>query len=246
MNTHRKPPNPRNWIYTSIVVSVAVFLAIIGFGGGSAASVQAGSVAPVAPTTKAPAAASSPASSVTRAPIAEPKPTPKPAISGPGTSSATLGSLTQRVMLQPDRIQIPALGVDAPVIAAGVTSAGALEVPENVTQAAWYQVGSAPSQPGTAIIAAHVDYAGKLGLFNALHTLPTGSLIEITDSAGRVHQFRTTTGSLAPKSDPSTVEALAAASAAAGKPQLALITCGGDLNSAAHTYYDNYVLLADL
>lgn len=250
MTAHRRQPNPRNWIYTSIVVAVTVFLAIVGFGGGSETQAQTGSVTPSSSATPAPTSSrASPAAFVpgpTATPAASAAPTPPPAVSGPGTSSATLGSLAQRVLLEPVRIQIPSLGVDAPIISVGVTSAGALEVPDNVTQAAWYQAGSAPSQPGTAIIAAHVDYAGKLGLFNALHTLSPGTVIDITDAAGRVHQFRSTTGTLAPKSDPSTVEALAAAAASAGKPQLALITCGGDLDSEAHTYYDNYVLLADL
>lgn len=136
--------------------------------------------------------------------------------------------------------------MNAQIVAANVDPSGALEVPDNVVQAAWYQAGTAPGQPGTAIVAAHVDFAGQLGLFNGLHTLPKGSLIVIIDASGNAHRFHATIGTLAPKSDPSTVEALAAASATPGKPRLALITCGGDLNSAAHSYYDNFVLLADM
>jgi LPXTG-site transpeptidase (sortase) family protein len=155
-----------------------------------------------------------------------------------------LTSLAQRVAMQPVRIQIPALNVDASVIPAGVTSAGALQVPENVSQAAWYQDGSAPGQRGTAIIAAHVDFAGKLGLFNKLHTLKKGDVIIVTDYSRHIYRYSAVTGRLFPKSDPSTVQSLAAASAKPGRPQLALITCGGALNSAKHSYYDNYVLLA--
>lgn len=131
------------------------------------------------------------------------------------------------------------------MIAAGVDSTGALGVPDNVTQAAWFQAGNAPGQPGTAIIAAHVDFRGSLGLFNRLHTLARGAAIYVTDVSGRTHRFIATTGRLAAKSDPSTVQQLAAASATPGRARLALITCGGDLNYAKHSYYDNYVLLAD-
>jgi sortase (surface protein transpeptidase) len=149
-------------------------------------------------------------------------------------------------MEQPVRIQIPALKVNAPIIPAAVDSAGALAVPANVVQAAWFQAGNAPGQPGTAIIAAHVDFQGALGLFNGLHTLPRGAAIYVTDASGHVRVFHATTGTLASKSDPSTVESLAAAAAKPGQPRLALITCGGDLNYAKHSYYDNFVLLADL
>jgi sortase (surface protein transpeptidase) len=175
-----------------------------------------------------------------------PSPTPKATSTGLGTSDATLNSLGERVREQPVRIRIPALKVDAPIVPAAVDSTGALVIPENVTQAAWFQGGVAPGQPGTAIIAAHVDFKGLLGLFNGLHTLPRGSAIYVTDASGQVRVFHSTVGALAPKSDPSTVEALAAAAAKPGQPRLALITCGGDLNYAKHSYYDNYVLLADL
>ncbi len=149
-------------------------------------------------------------------------------------------------MEQPVRIRIPALKVNAPIIPAAVDASGALQVPANVFQAAWFQAGNAPGQPGTAIVAAHVDFQGALGLFNGLHTLPRGSAIYVTDASGHVRVFHSTTGTLAPKSDPSTVESLAAAAAKPGQVRLALITCGGDLNYAKHSYYDNFVLLADL
>jgi sortase (surface protein transpeptidase) len=150
------------------------------------------------------------------------------------------------VQEQPVRIRIPALKVNSPIIPAAVDSAGALVVPANVYQAAWSQAGNAAGQPGTAIIAAHVDFAGALGLFNGLHTLPKGAAIYVTDASGHVRVFHVASGTLAPKSDPSTVESLAAAAARPGQPRLALITCGGDLNVAKHSYYDNFVLLADL
>ena len=87
------------------------------------------------------------------------------------------------------RIRIPALKVNAPIIPAAVDSAGALVVPANVYQAAWFQAGNAPGQPGTAIIAAHVDFEGALGLFNGLHTLPKGAAIYVTDASGHVRRL---------------------------------------------------------
>jgi sortase (surface protein transpeptidase) len=179
-------------------------------------------------------------------PKPKPKPRPKPTSTstGIGTQDATIGSLNQKVRNQPVRVRIPSLGINAGVIPAGVDATGALQVPSNVIEAAWYQAGAAPGDAGTAIIAAHVDFNGALGLFNKLHTLPRGAEIDVVDSTGKVRVFRATKGFLAPKNDPSTVQSLGAASAA-GKPRLALITCGGGLDTVKHSYYDNYVLLAD-
>ena len=244
MSTHRKPPNRLTPLYTAIVVAVVAFAVILGFGGSS----KKNSPTADASTSASPSATASPTHSPTPSPTPSPKPSPKPSATstGLGTSDATLHGLAQRVMQQPVRIRIPALKVDAPIIPAAVDASGALQVPANVLQAAWFQAGDAPGQPGTAIIAAHVDFKGSLGLFNGLHTLPRGAAIYVTDASGHVRVFHATTGTLSPKSDPSTVEALAAAAAKPGQPRLALITCGGDLNYAKHSYYDNFVLLADL
>ena len=252
MSTHRKPPNRLTPLYTAIVVAVVTFAVILGFGGASKKGSPSADASPHASTSASPSpslthpAPASPTRSVMPSPSPKPSPKPSATSTGLGTSDASLHGLSLRVQQQPVRISIPALKVNAPIIPAAVDSAGALAVPANVVQAAWFQAGNAPGQPGTAIIAAHVDFQGALGLFNRLHTLPRGSLIYVTDASGHVRVFHATTGTLAPKSDPSTVESLAAAAAKPGQPRLALITCGGDLNYAKHSYYDNFVLLADL
>lgn len=251
MPAHRKRRSWRASLFTALLVAAAVFAVILGFGGSSKNSKPTAGVTappPVTSPASTPASATPSASKTASAsPTPKPSPKPKPAASssGLGTSDGSLGALSQRVADRPVRIVIPTLDVNAPVVAVGVDSSGQLAVPANVVQAAWYQNGSAPGQPGTAIIAAHVDFQGALGLFNKLHTLHNGDAIYVGDTSGKVRRFRMTSGTLAPKSDPSTVQTLAAASAAPGRSRLALITCGGDLNAAKHSYYDNFVLLAD-
>jgi LPXTG-site transpeptidase (sortase) family protein len=251
---HRRKQTGRNALYTAVVVAVAVFVAIIGFGGSprhSSPTADANTASPSASATATPAATTAgptaPTASKTPANVVKPTVKPRPAATstGLGTSDASLKALAQQMQAQPVQIQIPALHVNAPVIPVGVTSSGALQVPDNVTQAAWYQAGNAPGQGGLSIIAAHVDFDGKLGLFNELHTLKKGDLIIVTDYSRHIHRYKAVTGRLFPKSDPSTVQALAQASSKSGQPELALITCGGALNSAAHSYYDNFVLLAN-
>jgi sortase (surface protein transpeptidase) len=254
----------------AVVVVLAIFGALIGFGGNSkspkpaadsrpstpsattTASATAGptptSSTPTTttpsstPTTKSAAPTTSPA---TPRPSVKPSPKPSSTSTGIGTQDGSIASLNQKVRNQPVRIRIPSLGVDAGVLPVGVDTKGALQVPSNVIQAAWYQAGAAPGDAGTAIVAAHVDFNGALGLFNQLHTLKPGAEIDVVDASGKVRVFHATTGKLAPKNDPSTVQSLAAASTVKGRPSLALITCGGDLDTVKHSYYDNYVLLAD-
>lgn len=246
MPAHRKQRSRRASLYTALVVAVAVFAVIIGFGGSSKNEKPTAGVS-ASPATASPRTVRPSPSRTTPTPTLKPTPKPKPkdTSSGIATSDGSLAALSQRVQDQPVRVRIPAIKVDAPVIPVGVDSSGQLAVPANVFQAAWYQAGSAPGQPGTAIIAAHVDFQGALGLFNKLHTLHVGDPIYVSDVSGKVRRFQVTSGTLAPKSDPSTVQALAEASASPGRSRLALITCGGDLNLAKHSYYDNFVLLAD-
>ncbi len=259
MPRHRRPPNRRAAVYAAVVVAAAVFASVIGFGGNSNRTSPASDASPrvtpttqpstaapssTAPTTAAPTTAPPSRSAPSRTPSAAPSATAS-ATGGIGTQDASIGSLDRKSRNQPVRVRIPSIGVDAGIIPAGVDLTGALQVPSNVIQAAWYQAGAAPGDPGTAIVAAHVDFNGALGLFNKLPTVRRGAVIEIVDASGTVHTFRATTGSLAPKSDPSTVQSLGAASAVQGRPRLALITCGGDLDTVKHSYIDNYVLLAD-
>jgi hypothetical protein len=267
---HRKPQTRRNALYTALVIAVAIFVALIGFGGKPKHSTPTAQTETSSPSVSAPASPGASPFLATPTPSASAKPkatanaigkvkpssrplkpstsakgVPSTKSTGLGTSDATLKALALRQQSQPVRIQIPALHVNAQVVPVGVTGAGALEVPENVVQAAWFEAGNAPGQKGTAIIAAHVDFGGKLGLFNKLHTLKKGDVIIVTDFTRHVHRFTAVTGRLFPKSDPGTVQALAAASAKPGQPQLALITCGGALNTQKHSYYDNFVLLAN-
>ena len=173
MSSHRKPPNRLTPLYTAIVVAVVAFAVILGFGGSSKKNSPSAAVSPSVSTSP-----SSPPASVspTPSPTPRPKPTPKPSATstGFGTSDATLHGLAQRVMQQPVRIRIPALRVNAPIIPAAVDASGALQVPANVFQAAWFQAGNAPGQPGTAILAAHVDFEARSACSTDCTRCPAG------------------------------------------------------------------------
>ncbi|MFF7854097.1 class F sortase [Streptomyces sp. NPDC007904] len=143
----------------------------------------------------------------------------------------------------PDRVRIPAIGVDAPLTGLGLTATGSLEVPPagRKNLAGWYEAGTTPGETGTAIIAGHVDNADGPAVFYSLGALRKGSTIEVDRRDGGVAVF--------------TVDAVEAYDAqvfpdakvygAATRPELRVITCGGGY-SRTTGYQGNVVVYAHL
>ncbi|WP_399884728.1 class F sortase [Streptomyces sp. BBFR51] len=143
----------------------------------------------------------------------------------------------------PDRIRIPAIGVDAPFAALGLTASGSLDVPpaEKKNLAGWYEAGTTPGETGTAIVAGHVDNAEGPAVFYRLGALKKGSTIEVDRRDGGVAVF--------------TVDAVEVYAAdafpdekvygAANRPELRVITCGGAY-SRSTGYQGNVVVFAHL
>lgn len=74
--------------------------------------------------------------------------------------------------LQPRYISIPTIGVsDTRVFAVGVEANGALGVPANISDAAWYNKSSTPGSGGVVLIDAHNGGITRNGVFAKLGTL---------------------------------------------------------------------------
>ncbi|MCC8338864.1 class F sortase [Streptomyces sp. R1] len=143
----------------------------------------------------------------------------------------------------PDRVRIPAIGVDAPLTGLGLTATGSLDVPpaEKKNLAGWYEAGTTPGETGTAIVAGHVDNAEGPAVFYRLGALKKGSTIEVDRRDGGVAVF--------------TVDAVEVYAAdafpdekvygAADRPELRVITCGGAY-SRSTGYQGNVVVFAHL
>lgn len=173
---------------------------------------------------------------------------PQPEASAPATTTPgpaiprfTIGENPEGHNRVPVNIRIPALGQEASIVPAGVEPNGDMEVPENVTDVAWYKYGSAPGEPGSAVLAAHVDLAGQgPGVFFELGTLDPGSVIYIDFDDGTTASYRAEARSVYDK------EALPteAIFRRQGPPVLTLITCGGDFNRSIRSYDSNVVVYA--
>ncbi|MET7732653.1 class F sortase [Streptomyces sp. NPDC005402] len=143
----------------------------------------------------------------------------------------------------PDRVRIPAIRVDAPLMGLAITASGSLDVPPAVKKnlAGWYEAGTTPGETGTAIVAGHVDNAEGPAVFYDLGALRKGSAIEVDRRDGSVAVF--------------TVDAVEVYDAksfpdekvygAARRPELRVITCGGGY-SRSTGYRGNVVVFAHL
>jgi LPXTG-site transpeptidase (sortase) family protein len=140
----------------------------------------------------------------------------------------------------PRRISIPAIGVDAPVIALGLTPDGTLQTPRQWGDAGWYEPGPEPGEQGAAVIAGHVDSTTGPAVFYRLRALRSGDLIGIHRADGSVIRFRVRRLERWPKSEFPTRRVYGHTHGAV----LRLITCSGGFNRSTRHYLDNTIVYA--
>ena len=142
----------------------------------------------------------------------------------------------------PVRLQIPSVGINAPLQAVGLDSRGDMDVPEQVDVVGWYKFGPAPgAMTGSAVLSGHIDSAQQgLGAFSALVKVKSGDSITVTDASGRRWRYRVVGREAF---DKKTVP-LADLFSRSGAARLTLITCGGDFDASIRSYVDNIVVTA--
>ncbi|KAB8186846.1 sortase [Nonomuraea phyllanthi] len=168
-----------------------------------------------------------------------PEPSQPSLLAAPPSTSATPGTLTQRVS-EPSRIRIPSIGVDARIVKVGLKANGDMETP-SFGRAGWYSKGPKPGEDGPAVVIAHVDSKTGPDVFAKLKQVKKGAKIQITDKAGVTYEF------VAQRSQQTAKTALPAKQiwGKTDGPALRLITCGGAFDKASGHYLSNVVLWAD-
>lgn len=156
------------------------------------------------------------------------------------THSARLGDLAAATGRVPTVLRIPALGIDAPVASVGVAADGQLAVPDDLVRVGWFGGGSLPGEPGTALIAAHVDHAHSPGVFFRLDRLAPGAILQVVRADGTTASFRVVARRLVAKPR----LPVADLTAAGGSPRLVLVTCGGSYDRGRRSYRDNVLVYA--
>ncbi|HET6502232.1 MAG TPA: class F sortase [Amycolatopsis sp.] len=159
----------------------------------------------------------------------------------PATSTTSGAGMTRS---DPVRLRIPRLDVSSDLVSLGVNGDGTVQVPSlaKPEEAGWYRFGPTPGQIGPAVILGHVDGGGHKGVFYDLKTLAAGDEVDVDRTDGTTARFRVDRLVEVPK-DRFPTEAVYGNT---DTPELRLITCGGSLDRAAHSYRDNIIVYADL
>lgn len=161
---------------------------------------------------------------------------------GPGLPSA-LPPLRQAVPL---RVDIPVLGVQAPVVARGLDARGAVDPPpyDQPGVVGWYQTGVAPGAEGAALFVGHVDTESKPAVFYRLGELRRGAKVRVARDDGRIAEFTVEDVKVLSRD---TFDARQEyGTREPGRAELRLITCGGTYDPGSRTYSANVVVSAYL
>lgn len=90
----------------------------------------------------------------------------------------------------PELLKVPSLHISAKIITLGLTSQRTMEVPDSAEVAGWYKASPIPGEMGPAIIAAHVDWKGRAGVFINLNKIRIGEKIFISLRDGKTIKYR--------------------------------------------------------
>ncbi|MDE9364603.1 class F sortase [Luteipulveratus sp. YIM 133132] len=143
---------------------------------------------------------------------------------------------------QPTRVRIPSLKVNTDVIDLGLQPNRRMEVPQNGKQAGWFTGSPTPGQLGPSIIAAHVTWQSKRGVFFELGAMKPGQRIEVDRQDGSTAAFQVDQVGQYPKASFPTEKVYGTVDRA----ELRLITCGGVYDGDSGHHLDNIVVFAHL
>ena len=254
-------PNRGRAAFALLLVSLVSLAVLAGLwvsgesGEGRAAPADVGSLEQ--PTTALPAATRRAASA---APVRELPRARKAPVRSPATTAGRAGPSTRKVgavpgvevhdarvgeqlvedIAPPARIRVPVLGVDATVRPMGIESNGEMELPVDPAEVGWYGYGPTPGEPGSAVVAGHVDGDGVPGAFFRIGELEPGERLTVTASDGSSRSFRV----VARRTFIKTRLPAALIFRRTGRPVLTLVTCGGKFDRSTGHYESNVVVFA--
>lgn len=142
----------------------------------------------------------------------------------------------------PMRLRISAIDLDASIENVGLTDEGAMDVPKNRANVAWFEPGWRPGENGNAVMAGHYGIRnGRPSVFDDLHKLRRGDVVSVEDDKGSIISFVVREiRRYDPEADASSVFV-----SYDGKSRLVLITCEGEWDALSDGYPRRLVVFAD-
>lgn len=181
-------------------------------------------------------------------------PTSPPTLTPAATPNTAPAPTINADKLAPVAIRIPAIHVDGHHIRPlGLESDHTLQVPpvSEPLVAGWYTGAPVPGNPGSAVIAAHVDGNHQKGLFYNLSNLKPGDLIYVDRSDGQTAEFKVSKigkyckeAADCTKGEKPFPTSLVYSNQP--EPELHLITCGGRYDAKNRNYLENWIAFAKL
>ncbi|MEV4971597.1 class F sortase [Streptomyces scopuliridis] len=155
-------------------------------------------------------------------------------------------ALTPLEPAEPRRLEVPTIGIDAPVVARGLDDTGAVDAPPYATPRAvgWYGGGVQPGAEGAALFVGHADTETKPAVFHGLSAARPGAKVRVTRADGKIAEFTIDEVRVFGRDrfDANKVYGPHRKSRA----ELRLITCGGNFDREAGAYTANVVVSAYL
>ncbi|MFB7448519.1 class F sortase [Streptomyces sp. NPDC056194] len=148
--------------------------------------------------------------------------------------------------LEPRRVEIPSLGIGAPVVARGLDDTGAIDPPpfEMPHTVGWYGSGTRPGSVGAALLVGHVDTETRPAVFYGLSAARPGAKVRVTRTDGSVAEFTVDDVQVFPREGFDAAKVYGARDP--HRAELRLITCGGTFDRAVGAYTANVVVSAYL
>ncbi|KPC85218.1 sortase [Streptomyces sp. NRRL WC-3753] len=147
---------------------------------------------------------------------------------------------------RPQRLEVPELGIEAPVVARGLDAEGAIEPPpfDQPGSVGWYAAGVTPGAAGTALMVGHVDTETRPAVFYELSTLEPGETIRVVRDGDGTAEFTVDDVQVLTRDGFDAQQAFGPRDTS--RSELRLITCGGTFDRATDSYTANVVVSAYL
>lgn len=140
------------------------------------------------------------------------------------------------------RLKIPKIKVDSAIESVGLTTQGELDVPKEITNAAWYNLSAIPGESGTSVIDGHFGWKDNVqAVFDNLHLLNKDDKIYIEGKNKTIMTFVVSEIKTYELSDDVT-EVFASND---NKAYLNLITCYGEWNKTEQSYPKRLIIFTD-
>ncbi|MBW5484333.1 class F sortase [Streptomyces bambusae] len=146
----------------------------------------------------------------------------------------------------PQRVDVPSIGVRAPVVPRGLDAQGAIDPPpyDRPGTVGWWQGGTRPGAAGTALLVGHVDTASKPAVFYGLSSAKPGDEVRVVRDDGSTAEFTVEDVQVYERSSFDAHKAYGPR--VTGRAELRLVTCGGTYDKVAKQYTANVVVSAYL